>query len=187
MSHSCAKCGRPAGQSVRLDKDSLVIFAATHAEYEQIAWRCSNCNKVICGRCAFPRWQAMKAETGLSASALAAKLESDPDALFSESATCPFCRRSMDPIEEDQAGAGGCFIATAACGTAAADDVVLLRQFRDQFLRRWAVGRVFIRLYETLSPPIARQIAPRVWARSVTRWCIVQPATWLARICLQFR
>jgi len=105
MSHSCAKCGHPAGQSVRLDKNSLVIFAATHAEYEQLAWRCSNCNKVICGRCAFPRWQAMKAETGLSASALAAKLESDPDALFSESATCPFCRRSMDPIEEAQAGA----------------------------------------------------------------------------------
>jgi hypothetical protein len=69
-----------------------------------------------------------------------------------------------------------CFIATAACGTAAHDDVRVLRDFRDEVLRPNFLGRSFIRLYEFFSPPLAALIAVRPWARRVVRGLVVSPA-----------
>ena len=62
----------------------------------------------------------------------------------------------------------GCFIATAACGTDQAEDVVRLREFRERVLRPSALGRALISTYELCSPPLARLIAR--W-RS-TRWLV---------------
>jgi len=53
---------------------------------------------------------------------------------------------------ERQAQHSRCFIATAACGSGQAVDVVRLQQFRDMVLRRTALGRVCITVYERLSP-----------------------------------
>ena len=73
-----------------------------------------------------------------------------------------------------------CFIATAACGTEDALDVVRLREFRDVFLRRSSMGRSFICFYEHLSPSLARCIARSAYARAIVRNCVVAPARWLA-------
>jgi len=77
-------------------------------------------------------------------------------------------------------GNGKCFIATAACGTDQADDVVRLREFRDAVLRRTTLGRAFVWIYETISPPIARLVARSEWARWLVRSLVIHPLRVLA-------
>jgi len=80
-------------------------------------------------------------------------------------------------------GAGGgekggfCFIATAAWGSPMARDVVVLRQFRDQYLLDWWLGRLFVETYYAASPPLAGLIASSEALRASTRvflWPLVQ-------------
>ncbi len=52
-----------------------------------------------------------------------------------------------------------CFIATAAYGSKFQPAVVLLRQFRDQYLLTNALGTAFVKLYYKHSPPMAFVIA----------------------------
>lgn len=58
----------------------------------------------------------------------------------------------------------GCFIATACYGDYNAPEVITLRLFRDQKLLKTIQGRIFIRFYYTISPPIANLIlkSPRL-------------------------
>jgi hypothetical protein len=83
----------------------------------------------------------------------------------------------------------GCFIATAAWGSALDPHVRSLRHFRDRFLLTHAPGRAFVTLYYRFSPPLADYIAARPAARMATRavlWPLVfvveHPASllWLA-------
>lgn len=66
-------------------------------------------------------------------------------------------------------GGGGCFIATAAYGSALDPHVSTLREFREEFLRPFALGRAVISLYEVASPPIAAWISRHESARTATR------------------
>lgn len=52
-------------------------------------------------------------------------------------------------------GAGGCYIATAVYGDYNAPEVKILRRFRDEVLFKFMAGRLFIKLYYALSPPVA--------------------------------
>jgi len=75
---------------------------------------------------------------------------------------------------------GGCFIATAACGSALEPEVDTLRVFRDRVLRKRELGRLFIRIYEQVSPPIARWIARHRVARFLVRRVVVSPCAAIA-------
>lgn len=66
-------------------------------------------------------------------------------------------------------GSVGCFIATAAYGSALHPHVMTLRRFRDRFLLTHAPGRALVALYYRASPRMADYIAGRPAARAVTR------------------
>ena len=70
-------------------------------------------------------------------------------------------------------GGGGCFIATAAYGSPMEPHVTLLREFRDRFLVTHYVGKTFIHLYNTVSPPVADFIANHDTIRFMVRWSLL--------------
>jgi len=73
---------------------------------------------------------------------------------------------------------GGCFIATAAYGSYSENHVLILREFRDTVLSATASGRWFIRCYYKISPPIARMIESREFAKKVVR-TLLKPIVYL--------
>ena len=66
-------------------------------------------------------------------------------------------------------GPGGCFIATAAYGSALDPHLDSLRYFRDSYLLTNGPGRAMVAFYYMYSPPLADFIADRDWLRAVVR------------------
>jgi len=62
-----------------------------------------------------------------------------------------------------------CFIATAAYGTPFAEDIDVLRNWRDDFLEASYPGRAFIKAYYSLSPPVADNISESKGKRKIIR------------------
>lgn len=65
-----------------------------------------------------------------------------------------------------------CFIATAAYGSPFEKNVKVLRDFRDRFLKTNFLGRLFVKTYYKLSPPLAQKIQSRPWLKKLTRWLL---------------
>lgn len=69
----------------------------------------------------------------------------------------------------------GCFIATAATGSYDHPKVVLLRLFRDDILKKHFAGRLFIRMYYRISPPLAQYIENSERRKYIVLKLIINP------------
>jgi len=88
---------------------------------------------------------------------------------------------SLDPASPVEFGAedSQCFIATAAFGTPHAEEINELRKFRDEVLLEVLIGKLLVKTYYRLSPPIARWISKKDRRRYIVRLAIISPALWL--------
>ncbi len=79
-------------------------------------------------------------------------------------------------------GGGGCFIATAAYGSLMEPHVKVLRELRDHFLLTNPVGKAFVDLYYTYSPPVADFITSHDTLRALVRWSLLPlvSISWIA-------
>jgi alpha-tubulin suppressor-like RCC1 family protein len=66
-----------------------------------------------------------------------------------------------------------CFIATAAYGTPMAEEIQILREFRDEYLLTNTLGQALVDLYYRVSPPIAEFITEHPGLRPVVRLGLV--------------
>jgi hypothetical protein len=73
----------------------------------------------------------------------------------------------------------GCFIATAAYGTPAAEQIDVLREFRDTVLLESTLGSRFVALYYRLSPPVASFISGHSFVRTIVRELLIDPIVWV--------
>ncbi|MEA1872021.1 MAG: CFI-box-CTERM domain-containing protein, partial [Chloroflexota bacterium] len=62
-----------------------------------------------------------------------------------------------------------CFIATAAYGTPMAEEIEILREFRDEYLLTNPAGQALVGLYYTVSPPIAEFITEHPSLKPIVR------------------
>ncbi|TET42282.1 MAG: hypothetical protein E3J60_02815, partial [Dehalococcoidia bacterium] len=63
----------------------------------------------------------------------------------------------------------GCFIATAAYGTPIAEEIQILREFRDEYLLTNPLGRALVDFYYRVSPPIAEFITEHPSLKPIVR------------------
>jgi hypothetical protein len=82
--------------------------------------------------------------------------------------------------EADLKLGGRCFIATAAHGSPLAEQVQVLRRFRDEVLLRSSAGRRLVRAYCRISPPLATLLRKTRWGRAAVRW-LLQPLVLLCQ------
>ncbi len=75
----------------------------------------------------------------------------------------------------------GCFIATAVYGSEHANEVIILKEFRDNWLQKTPWGKMFVKIYYSLSPPIANQLTKHSTLKQITKRIIVVPVLKLAK------
>jgi uncharacterized repeat protein (TIGR02543 family) len=73
----------------------------------------------------------------------------------------------------------GCFIATAAYGSPTAEQIDVLREFRDGVLLESAAGSQLVDLYYRLSPPVADIVSGSSFLRTMVRELLVDPVVWM--------
>jgi hypothetical protein len=72
-----------------------------------------------------------------------------------------------------------CFIATAAYGSLLANDVEMLRRFRDRMLRRSVLGELAVETYYTFGPTVAGVVGESDLLRSTARDLLAPLVTWV--------
>jgi hypothetical protein len=149
---------------------------------DQTDWNlCSTCFAVLKPLVGQPKSSGVTTNPAFNADEWFASAGGDAfDPVMKEIAFGPLRDAMKEKERAEQAKAkSGCFIATAACGSAYHPEVQMLRNYRDRILVRRSWGRAAIEMYQQLSPPIADRIREQPWARKLVRGIIVRPmARW---------
>jgi hypothetical protein len=116
-------------------------------------------------------------------------VQDDEDVALSAPDSWNFTTVSSEPVVTNPSsssggGGGGCFIATAAFGSPLEPHVQILRDFRDEYLRGHSAGLSMVRLYEDLSPPVARLISNQEILKAAVRLSLL-PLIGFAFVVLQ--
>jgi hypothetical protein len=74
-----------------------------------------------------------------------------------------------------------CFVATAAYGSIMANDVEMLRSFRDTALRKSVLGELFVEGYYTFGPPVAGVVGESEILRATARAILGPIVGWVKR------
>lgn len=79
-------------------------------------------------------------------------------------------------------GGSWCFISMATNGSFMEPYVNMLREFRERFFRSNTIGKHFIHLYNTCSPPIADLMAKHGSVKKMVQWLLIPVvgASWVA-------
>jgi hypothetical protein len=72
-------------------------------------------------------------------------------------------------INNEKPKSYNCFIATAAYGTPFAEEIDVLRNWRDDYLAQSPIGQKFIKTYYSLSPSVANNISTSDTKRKIVR------------------
>ena len=73
------------------------------------------------------------------------------------------------PSDTDTTTSGGCYVATSVYGSYDCPEVWTLRRFRDEVLAETWYGRLFIRLYYTVSPTAVKWFGNYEWFQNFFR------------------
>ncbi len=84
-------------------------------------------------------------------------------------------------FEEEPPDDEVCFIATAAYGTPMAEEIQVLREFRDGYLLTNPLGRAFVDFYYRTSPPIAEFISAHPALKPIVRTALL-PAVGMSTV-----
>jgi len=76
---------------------------------------------------------------------------------------------------------GGCFIATAVYDSPMAENVIVLKQFRDEVLLASSIGQNFVSSYYRFSPPMASFLAEHAFLKYLVKYVLIAPIVFLIR------
>lgn len=89
---------------------------------------------------------------------------------------CPKCNaKNMYPESTYWLAKRGCFIATKVYGSYNAQEVMILRKFRDDLLAQNIFGRAFVKIYYSISPAIAHFISNKKSMKDFIRKQLLNP------------
>lgn len=86
-----------------------------------------------------------------------------------DSKYCPHCKKPINFQNQ------GCFIATACYGDYDAPEVIVLRKYRDEILQQTIGGRIFIKMYYSISPTFAKVIQHSSYLKHIIRQIFLKP------------
>lgn len=91
--------------------------------------------------------------------------------------------KELDPeftpvtVAQSRGRQAGCFVLTATYGDRHHPTVTRFRNFRDQVLLNYSLGRLLVNIYYTVGPFAARLIERNSFLRKVSHWMLVTPTS----------